>query len=166
MPNQQVVDELRTMRERLYEIQVEVLEGGKLPTKAHASDAGFDLYSPEDFKILPGQVKRIPLNIRFKLPSSSYLSIESKSGLGAKGLLVFAGVIDAGYSGVVSAVISNIKTVNDDGSVNTTPIVFHKGDKLCQCVPFPFSTIYYIKIVDQIEQITDRGEKGFGSSGK
>lgn len=147
-------------------IEIEVMEGGYLPIKANSDDAGFDLRSTQDVIIYPGQVKKIPLAVKMKFAGGDcYASIESKSGLGAKGLLIFAGVIDAGYRGQVHAVMSNIKLVNDDGTPNTTPIIIKKGDKLCQFIPFPFSTKYEILQVAKIEADTTRGAGGFGSSG-
>lgn len=164
----ETMQQVLTLRAQLYEIQVEVLADGILPTKAHADDAGFDVYATSDFTIYPGQVVKHPLNIRMKLPASAYVSIETKSGLGAKGLLVYAGVIDPGYRGIVHAVMTNLRTRDDDGNLlesNRAKIDIKKGQKICQMIPYPFSTIYYVKQVDHIDTDTSRGIGGFGSSG-
>src|ERR1700677_2371277 len=91
------------------EILVEVLEGGKLPTKANSNDAGFDVYATEDIVLYPGQVKKHPLNIRLNLPPGAWARIETKSGLDRKGMMVWAGVIDEGYRGIPHVIMSNIK---------------------------------------------------------
>ena len=48
----------------LYEIQVEVLDGGFLPSKAHSDDAGIDLFATSDITIWPGHIVKHPLNVR------------------------------------------------------------------------------------------------------
>lgn len=157
------------LRDQLFSIKVEVLEGGMLPTKAHASDAGFDLYATSDFTVWPGQVVKHPLNLKMQLPLSTYVSIESKSGLGAQGLLIYAGVIDCGYRGIVHAVMTNLRTRGDDGEfldINRAKIVIKKGQKIAQCIPYPFSTAYYVQQVESVITDTTRGDGGFGSSGK
>jgi len=162
---EQQVEQLRT---QLYEIKCEVLDGGTLPCKAHATDAGFDVFATSDFVIYPGQVMKHPLNIRLQLPANTYASIESKSGLGAKGLLVFAGVIDQNYRGIPHVVMTNLRSADEQGawlSLDESKIVIKKGQKLAQLIPYPFSTTYYVTQVDTVDTNTDRATGGFGSSG-
>lgn len=154
-----------------YEIKVEVLDGGTMPTKAHVTDAGWDLYATEDITIYPGQVKKTPLNIRLELPAGTWAEIASKSGLGSRGLLVYAGVIDESYRGIPHVVFSNIwvvDSVDSDGFplLRTDPIVIKKGEKIAQLIMNPYSTAYYMTQVDKVDTNTDRGDNGFGSSGK
>lgn len=153
------------------EIKVEVLDGGKMPTKAHASDAGWDLYATEDITIFPGQVMKHPLNIRMELPINTWAEITSKSGLGAKGLMVYAGVIDQGYRGIPHVVFTNlwiIDQIDEQGYplMRTQPIVIKKGDRLAQLIMNPYSESFYMTQVEKINIETDRGAGGFGSSGK
>lgn len=153
------------------EIKVEVLDGGKMPTKAHASDAGWDLYATEDITIFPGQVMKHPLNIRLELPANTWAEITSKSGLGAKGLMVYAGVIDQGYRGIPHVVFTNlwiIDQIDEQGYplMRTQPIVIKKGDRLAQLIMNPYSESFYMTQVEKINIETDRGVGGFGSSGK
>jgi dUTP pyrophosphatase len=153
-----------------HEIKVEVLAGGKMPTKAHDTDAGWDLYATEDITIYPGQVKKHPLNIRFQLPAGTWGEITSKSGLGAKGILVYAGVIDQAYRGIPHVVFSNIflvEGVDEDGFplMRTTPVVIKKGERLAQFIMNPYSDQFYMAEVERVDQNTDRGSGGFGSSG-
>ena len=169
----------------LYKIKVEVLEGGTLPKKAHGSDAGFDVYATEDVVIYPGQVVKTPLNIRMELPVNSWARIETKSGLGSKGMLVYAGVIDRGYRGVPHVVCTNMKmkktierpvanvvnpnlkpTETEEVLVdNDEPIVIHKGEKIAQITMNPHSEEFYIEQVKEVSVQSDRGEGGFGSTG-
>ena len=168
------VNEAKTLAQKIYEetyqIKVEVLDGGKMPTKAHATDAGWDLYATEDITIYPGQVMKHPLNIRLQLPSNTWAEVASKSGLGAKGLMVYAGVIDQSYRGIPHVVFTNlwiIDKVDEQGFplMRTTPIVIKKGEKLAQLIINSYSESFYMTQVDKVDTDTDRGGAGFGSSG-
>ena len=155
----------------IYEIKVEVLDGGKMPTKAHSTDAGFDLYATEDIEIYPGQVMKHPLNIRMQLPPNCWAEITSKSGLGSKGMLVYAGVIDQEYRGIPHVVFTNLWVINkvdSDGYpiMRVEPIRIKKGEKIAQLLLNPYSDSFYMVQVDHVDQNTDRGSDGFGSSGK
>lgn len=154
-----------------FKIEVEVMEGGKLPSKKNASDAGFDLFATSDITIYPGQVLKHPLNIRMKLPQGSWGEITSKSGLGSQGLMVYAGVIDQDYRGIPHVVMTNlyiISEVDKDGYplMRTNPIVIKKGEKLAQLIMNPYSASFFIEQVPEVDTNTDRGEGGFGSTGK
>ena len=153
-----------------FEIKVEVLDGGKMPTKAHSSDAGWDLYATEDIVIYPGQVKKHPLNICLHLPVGTWAEITTKSGLGAKGMLVYAGVIDEAYRGIPHVVFSNIfliEGLDGDGLplMRTSPIIIKKGEKLAQMVMSPYSNNYFLTQVEKVDTATERAGSGFGSSG-
>ncbi len=155
-----IENHLDSLRDQMYRIEVEVLEGGTLPQKAHPTDAGFDLYATEDIEIRPGQIIKHPLNIHFKLPANSWGSIQTKSGLGSKGMLVFAGVIDQDYRGVPHVIATNL---NYEQNV---PIVIKKGQKIAQMTMQPHSTAFFVKQVDTVVSDTLRGAGGFGSTGK
>lgn len=155
----------------MFKIEVEVLDGGTLPAKKHTSDAGFDLYATSDIVIYPGQVVKHPLNIRLKLPKNTWAEITSKSGLGAQGLLVYAGVIDEEYRGIPHVVMSNIfliQGLDPDGLplMRTNPIVVKKGEKLAQLIMNPYNPEFFIEQVPSVDTDTNRGEGGFGSTGK
>lgn len=155
----------------LYKIECEVLDGGKLPSKKNASDAGFDLFAVEDVVIVPGQSLKVPLNIKLKLPQGTYASITGKSGLGAQGLLVHAGIIDQDYRGIPHVVMANvnvIERIDEEGFpiMRTTPIIVKKGEKLAQLIMNPYAPHFFIEETDQVDTNTARGEGGFGSTGK
>jgi dUTP pyrophosphatase len=162
-----------------YKIEVQLLEDGKLPTKANLTDAGFDVFATEDVVIFPGQVIKTPLNICMKLPAGSWARVETKSGLGSKGMLVYAGVIDEGYRGVPHVVATNLNwnlewEQRSDGGYepkasqanNIKPIIIKKGEKIAQITMNEHSNEYFMVQVDKIDTDTERSLKGFGSSGK
>lgn len=150
----------KEMYNEAYEIEVEVLDGGRLPFKAHRTDAGFDLFATSDVEIIPGQIMKHALNIRMKLPRGTYAQIESKSGLGGKGLLVYAGVIDENYRGIPHVVGANLNI--HEGK----PILVKKGAKLAQMTMRPHANDYFMTQVESVDTDTDRGQGGFGSTGE
>lgn len=137
-------------------IKCEVLDGGSLPQKAHTSDAGYDLFASSDISLEPGEILKHPLNIKLHLPENCYMEITSKSGNGIKGLLVYAGIIDEAYRGVINVIATNI-------SNNT--LTFKKNQKVAQLIYHPYTKYTSIVQVDKIDENTERGTGAFGSSG-
>lgn len=155
-------------------VKIQVLDNGQLPVKAHKSDAGFDLFATSDFSVEPGQIVKHALNIKLQLPESTYAEITSKSGNGSKGLLVYAGIIDEGYRGIIHAVMTNINHTPYQTWVDGFPkkillpgetLTFKKGQKIAQMILHPYSSDYEFQQVDQLDENTSRGLGGFGSSG-
>lgn len=138
-------------------IGVEILDGGKLPSKANHNDAGFDLYATSDFDIKQGEVIKHPLNIKLELTSNTYGEITTKSGLGSKGILVYAGIIDEGYRGIVHVILTKL----NEGTMS-----IKKGQKLAQMIIHPYgSADFQMTQVESVDANTSRGSGGFGSSG-
>jgi dUTP pyrophosphatase len=128
----------------------------KIPEFAHHGDAGLDLYVPEHVELLPGERKSIPLGLAFEIPFGYVGLLWDKSGLSHKnGLKSFGGVIDSGYRGEVHAGIMNL---------SNKLYVFEKGHKIIQLIIQP---IEHPKIEEVSElSLSERGEGGFGSTGK
>lgn len=134
----------------------------KMPTKAHDSDAGFDIYADEDKVILPMSRESIHTGIAIELPElpesnkDVYLRIAPRSGLAVKsGIDVFAGVVDRGYSGEI--IVCMFNSSKEEFKVN-------KGDKIAQLIPTLILKDNLIEVLELEE--SKRGDKGFGSSGK
>ena len=136
-----------------------------MPTMAYNDDqAGIDLYSSIDVKVSAKSKYTVPtgiimqchLNMFERLFFKPFIKLFSRSGLSSKfSLECGAGVIDADYIGEVHCIIYNHGHIDYD---------IRRGDKICQAVPYliPKTTLIYNKPVKK----TDRGIKGFGSSGK
>lgn len=162
-----IQDKLKNVFNETFKIEVKVEDGGKLPMKARPSDAGYDVYATHDFDLYPGQVIKHPLNVRMKLPQGTWAEITTKSGLGSRGQLVYAGVIDEEYRGVPHVIMTNLKMVQDNlRAANNEPISFKKGDKIAQLIMNPYNPNYFIQEVEEIDTNTSRGEGGFGSTGR
>lgn len=130
-------------------------EGAKLPTKAHETDAGWDLYSREWHWVYAGKSEIIDTGVHIEIPKGYVGFLKSKSGLNVKHDITSDGVIDCGYTG--SIVVKLYNHGKEDYAID-------EGDKISQLVILPINTDT-LEIVDSLEE-TDRGNKGFGSSGK
>ena len=145
------------MDERVpYEMNVKLDKGARMPTRAHAQDAGLDLYSREDAVILPRKGCVFDTGVHIQLPPRHFGKIESKSGLNVNHDIVSCGgVIDEGYTGSIRVKLYNMSDVG---------YMVHKGDKIAQLVIQLYATPP-MKLVFDLEE-TERGDRGFGSSGR
>ncbi len=139
------------------ELKVKKLhEAAKLPTFAHTTDAGMDLYAIEPVTILPGERVQLKTGIAMVIPSGFVGLIWDKSGLSHKsGLKTLGGVVDAGYRGEVMV-----------GFINTSALAytFATGDKIAQMLIQKVEHPEVLEVTDLDE--TDRGVGAFGSTGK
>src|SRR5690348_15338940 len=79
-----------------------------IPTKQFQSDAGYDLYSPNDVTILAGHSRLINTNIRVDLPEGYCGLVCGRSGLAFHhSILTHQGVIDQGYKGDIAILLFN-----------------------------------------------------------
>lgn len=130
-------------------------ENAKMPTRAHETDAGLDLYSRERKLIKAKSSAVFDTGVHIELPAATVGMLKSKSGLNVKHGLTSEGVIDVGYTGSIC-----VKLYNH----SDTDYIIEVGDKISQLVILPIVTPS-LDLVDELEH-TDRGNNGFGSSGK
>ena len=134
-------------------------EGAQEPAYAHDTDACADLYAADTI-ILPAHSlsNMIRTGVHIQLPEGWLAMIFPRSSIGAKTGLRLSnsvGIIDQGYLGQLGVLYDN--TSNSDYTIN-------KGDRIAQLMIMP-SYCFKAQIVDHLKE-TDRGEGGFGSSGK
>lgn len=129
-------------------------------SKAHTSDACFDLQSNADFIVRSDSEELISTGIYLDLPKNWEAQIRSRSGL-AKNHGIFVlnspGTIDSGYKGELKVIIRNNRLVD-------FPI--KKGERIAQIKFEKVPKVRLINLKEQINSLSDRGAKGFGSSGK
>lgn len=135
-------------------MRIKLDPGAIMPTRGHQYDAGLDLYSPISTWLHPGQHIAIDTGIHVEIPQGFVGFITSKSGLMLKGI-TSRGTIDSGYTGSIKAVLYN------HGSEGYQ---IKAGDKITQLVILP-CWIPHLAIVDNLDD-TDRGDNGFGSTGR
>lgn len=130
-------------------------EGAKVPTRAYELDAGLDLYARDTQIITAKESAIFDTGVHIELPKDTVGFVMSRSGLNVKHGLTCDGVIDTGYSGSIT-----VKLYNNSGF----DYKIEKGDKIAQLVICPIIRPE-IEVVDKLEE-TERGNNGFGSSGK
>lgn len=126
----------------------------KAPTRAHNS-AGYDLYAAERTLIPSRGTRIVKTGIATDFPPGYVALIWDRSGMGAKGIHRFAGVIDADYRGEWGIVLHN--TAN-------APFRVEAGDRIAQ-VLFQEVAAWPVEIVEELDA-TERGVGGFGSTGR
>lgn len=139
-------------------MKIKVLEGGYAPIRAHFDDAGLDLLCPEHIEIPAHDSALIDLRVSVQIPVGYFGKFESKSGLMTKHHIICpGGVIDSSYRGSLKVFIENH---------GDEPYSFEPGEKVVQMIVQPclLTTINITEFLDQ--PASDRGNNGFGSSGK
>lgn len=136
-------------------MKIKLDPGAKVPTSAHLLDAGFDLYSRED-KIIPAHGSAVfDIGVHIALDPLVAGILKSKSGLNVKHDLLNTGVIDPGYTGAI--VVKLYNQGDCDYAVKA-------GDKISQILFVPVIKPE-LEVVEDLE-LTERGDNGFGSSGR
>ena len=136
-------------------IRVTLEDGATLPVRAHGTDAGADLCCMEDVTIPAGDSALVDTGVHVELPEHTVGMLKSKSGLNCMAAMTTTGVIDQGYTGPIKVRVYNH---------GAFPAKFLAGDKVTQLVVMPVLYPTY-EAVDSIEG-GDRGDAGFGSSGR
>ena len=136
-------------------MRVMIEAGAKCPTRAHPNDAGLDLYAMHGGCVKAGQTATFHTGIHVELPEGTAGVILPKSGLMTKQDILAFGVIDEPYRGEILVHMFNLG--HEDYNVMA-------GDKLTQMLVLG---VRYeeLEIVDQLSD-TDRGNSGFGSTGR
>lgn len=136
-------------------------DSAQIPKRATEGSAGMDLHAciDEEKTIKPGELLLIPTGIAIELPSAEFVAyIFARSGLGIKHGICLSngvGVIDSDYRGEVCVGLCNVS----DREYTIAP-----GERVAQMVISPVSLMPVAEAVELSD--TDRGEGGFGSTGK
>jgi dUTP pyrophosphatase len=129
-----------------------------LPRYAHVGEFGdlaADVYALAGATLAAGETRAVPTGIALEFPPTHGALVEDRSGLAVRGVTTLAGVIDPGYRGELRIVMTNL---------GAAPVEIKPGDRIAQ-----------LRIVARIEAAfeevaelgeAERGERGFGSTGK
>ena len=140
----------------IIEVKVVASEGAVIPSYKTDGAAGADVCAllKEPVTIASGSFAMIPTGLFFEIPQGYEIQVRPRSGLAAKnGITVLntPGTIDSDYRGELKIILGK-----DDFVVNN-------GERIAQIILSPV-TVAAFKITDSLSS-TDRGEKGFGSTG-
>jgi dUTP pyrophosphatase len=132
-------------------------EGATVPTRAYEGDAGLDLAACERVELGPGERALVGTGLAVAIPDGHAGFVQPRSGLAARhGIAVLnsPGLVDAGYRGELKVALLNTDQAE--------PFVVEPGMRIAQLVVVPVATPELVE-VDELP-ISERGEKGFGSS--
>ena len=137
-------------------MRVMVEEGAFAPGRAHGTDAGLDLMARKSVRVPAKGSAVIGTGVHVELPKGCCGLLVSKSGLNVRHDITSTGLIDEGYTGEVMVKLYNH---GQDG------YQVRAGDKISQLVVIPvrYETV---EVVESLEGGTERGDRGFGSTGR
>lgn len=127
--------------------------------KATEGSFGYDIRSLDSCTLAPGEIRKISTGLLIDLSASIYAALVlSRSGLASKGIIVAnaPGLIDADYRGEIGVLLWN--ATNDSFRVNV-------GDRIAQMIFVQVTTNSLTYDATDINYVTKRGSKGFGSTG-
>ena len=132
----------------------------KIPTRASSSAAGYDLYCAhdKDHVIHPGDTLKVYTGVAIEIPDGYVGLVFARSGIATKHGIRPAncvGVIDSDYRGEIIVALHND---------SDAPYCVEPGDRIAQLVVMPYIAPE-LEIVDELSN-TDRGDGGFGHTGK
>ena len=130
-------------------------EGAKMPTRGHPWDAGLDLYAKEGGVLRPCYHEVFDTGVHVQIPEGCYGEIRSRSGLMVNHHVVTDGTIDSHYTGSIRVKLFNL---------SNRAYKVQAGDKIAQLVIVKCE-LPELELVDSLEE-TDRGDDGFGSTGR
>jgi dUTP pyrophosphatase len=134
-------------------------EAATAPRRAHAGDAGCDLFAAEAASLGPGERASVGTGIAVEIPDGSAGLVLPRSGLAAKhGISVVnaPGLIDAGYRGELRVLLLNTDKAE---TFEVEP-----GDRIAQLVIVEIGDAEPVEAGELAESV--RGEGGFGSTGR
>ena len=133
------------------------------PEYATAGSSGFDLRANLDSPITipPHGVRIVPTGLYFEIPENFEIQVRPRSGLAAKNgvtVLNTPGTVDADYRGEIKVILIN----HSDNA-----FVVNHGDRIAQAVIASVIGKNFVKLekVNNIDENTERGSGGFGSTG-
>lgn len=129
---------------------------GHKPHQATAESAGLDLYASTDVELPSLQIRMVGTGTRVAIPQGFFGLLAIRSSLGAKGISLAngVGIIDADYRGEVKLAIRN------DGNHAVLP----ECERVAQLIVVPFAQVSLHRVI--AFGVTERGEGGFGSTGR
>ena len=132
---------------------------GNQPTQAREGDAGFDLayFGQHPIDIKPNETANIPTGIKVALPYGVWGLITGRSSAFKRNLMTPLSVIDNGYRGDLFAIVRNI---------GHETITIQPDERIAQLIPISMlADVIQWEWQNELDE-TERGENGFGSTGK
>lgn len=126
-----------------------------IPSRAKSGDSGLDIRSVESYTLFPMHRHSFSTGIACATEKGYDLQVRPRSGMCAKGIVAMFGTVDQGYRGEICVTLVNL---------SSEPYQVSVGDRIAQLVPSEVIEVESEE-VDNLDS-TERGECGFGSTGK
>jgi dUTP pyrophosphatase len=127
----------------------------KVPTRAFAHDAGLDLTTIETHTLKSGEGRIFKTGLACAIEPGFVGLVWDRSSMGKRGIKTLGGVIDSGYRGEIGVILWNF---------NHEPQEIKAGERIAQLLIQPIATPQTLEVSSLTD--SDRGQGGFGSSGK
>lgn len=142
------------------EVKIVNKSNHRLPEYATAGSAGMDLKAntTEPFVLKPLERQIVPTGIHIGLPEGYEAQVRPRSGLAAKhgiSIVNAPGTVDADYTGEIKVILINL---------SNEPFVVNPGERIAQLVIAKYERVEWDEVATLDE--TERGEGGFGSTGR
>lgn len=139
-------------------MKIKVLDKNCIPKKAHSIDAGFDVKARTEFVIPPKETVMIPTGLCVEIPVGMVGLLFPRSSISKTPLRMCnsVGVIDSGFTGEIKVPLQNTH--------HNLMVSVNQYERIAQLVILPLADIS-LEIVDELDD-TERGEGGFGSTGR
>lgn len=135
-------------------------EDAQLPKSSHPGSAlAWDIYACENAVVEYGKITKVRTGIAVqveKIVGAGFL-LRERSGMGKEGIKLLGGVIDSDYTGEWIIMLTRL---------TPEPYVISKGDRIAQAIMLPTLTAIPVEWTEKFTYNTDRGDSGFGASGK
>lgn len=135
-------------------MKIKLDPGAYMPTRAHETDAGLDLYAMHDHEVPAYGSAEFNTGVHIEIPEGYVGDVKSKSGLMMKHNITTDGTVDCGYTGSIRVKLFNHSPLRLDVKA---------GQKIAQLVIKKIITPE-LELVDELDA-TERGNGGFGSTG-
>lgn len=133
-------------------------DAARAPYKKHNGDAGWDLFVSRDCDIPAGETMDVHTDIKIDMPPYTYARITGRSStLRNYKLLVNEAIIDNGYTGELFVCVHNM---------GDKPFHVEKGMRLAQVLFHVIEDVRWSEVEHIIPKEGQRGDNGFGSTGR
>ena len=123
--------------------------------KMYVNSTGHNLFASQIIKVHAGSRALVSIELRMAIPKGFFGRISPRSGLAVnRGILAFSGTIDSGYRGIIYVLLFNFS--HDD-------YIVEKGNRIAQIIFQKYENVSFLD--DTLDFSSERGVKGFGSSG-
>jgi dUTP pyrophosphatase len=128
-----------------------------VPCRAKPFDAGMDIYAINDIVLVPKEFTEIKTGVAMSAPDGYYFTIEGRSSLFKHGVEPVRGIIDASYTGEITVVLFNVSSM---------PYPIKKGERVAQLIMHKVYRPDIVVVDDFSIDHRNRGNAGYGSTGK